>query len=207
MVMAYCTIEDIRKEGISADHAPDSRLENLIELATAYIDGITGQWFEPRAMTITLDGNDGKILFLPIFPIETTSLKVNGKLINDYMVYNRFFPDDRRNPKIYRETCWPKGRQNVSIEGIWGFVDKKGTNYMTPAMIKQVAKRLVIREIPVLGDSEGQEERKRVRIVSETTDGHSYTLARLTSTLEFTGDPDIDEVLALYRAPIAVGGV
>jgi hypothetical protein len=74
-------------------------------------------------------------------------------------------------------------------------------------MIKQVAKRLVIRELPLLGDAEGQEERKRARIVSESTDGHSYTLERLAATLDLTGDPDIDGVLALFRAPIAIGGV
>ncbi|HHY36547.1 MAG TPA: hypothetical protein GX518_02530, partial [Firmicutes bacterium] len=66
--------------------------------------------------------------------------------------------------------------------------------------------RLVVREIPLLGDVEGQEERKRTRIISERTDDHSYTLAQLAGTLDLTGDPDIDGVLALFRAPIAIGG-
>ncbi|AYO30597.1 hypothetical protein D2962_08165 [Biomaibacter acetigenes] len=205
--MAYCTIQDIRDEGITAEQATDVRLTNLIALATAYIDGVTRQWFEPRAMTITLDGNGSETLLLPVFPIEVVSVTVDGQAITDYKVYNRFFPDDRRNPKFYRETRWPKGRQNVSIEGTWGFVDKVGEQYLTPAMIKQIAKRLVIRELPLLGDAEGQEERKRARIVSENTDGHSYTLERLASTLDLTGDPDIDGVLALFRAPIVIGGV
>lgn len=207
MVMAYCTISDIRNEGISADQAPDTRLNVLIELVTAYIDGVTGQWFEPRAMTIALDGNDGEILLLPMFPIEITSIKVDGKAISDYKVYNRFYPDDRRNPKIYRDLGWPHGQQNIVIDGTWGFVEMAANDYRTPALITQVAKRLVVREIPALGDSEGQEERKRARIVSETTDGHSYTLERLASSLDLTGDPDIDGVLSFYRAPAAIGGV
>lgn len=205
--MAYCTIEEIRAEGITPERASDPRLAMLIELATAYIDGITRQWFEPRALTITLDGNGGQMLYLPVFAIEVTSVRIDGQAITDYQVYNRFFPDDRRNPRIYREAGWPKGRQNIAIEGTWGYVDKVGTEYRTPLLIKQVAKRLVIREIPLLGDAEGQEERKRARIVSETTDGHSYTLERLAGTLDLTGDPDIDGVLALFRAPIAIGGV
>lgn len=207
MVMAYCTIEDIRNEGVSADQAPDTRLNNLIELATAYIDGVTGQWFEPRAMTIALDGNDSDMLLLPMFPIEVASLKVDGEVVTDYKVYNRFLPDDRRNPKVYRASGWPPGRQNIVLDGTWGFVEKTGIDYRAPTLITQVAKRLVIREIPVLGDSEGQEERKRARIISETTDGHSYTLERLASTMDLTGDPDIDGVLAFYRAPMAIGGV
>ncbi len=207
MVMAYCTVQEIRDEGITADQASDTRLTALIDLATAYIDGVTKQWFEPRAMTITLDGNGSKKLFLPVFPIEVSRVTVDGQAITDYIAYNRFFPDDRRNPKIVREAGWPEGCQNVSIEGTWGYVDKVGTQYTTPAMIKQVAKRLVIRELPLLGDAEGQEERKRARIVSETTDGHSYTLERLAGTLDLTGDPDIDGVLALFRAPIAIGGI
>ncbi|MDI3548133.1 MAG: hypothetical protein PWR10_1785 [Halanaerobiales bacterium] len=206
--MAYCTVQEIRDEGITSEQATDPRLTTLIDLATVYIDGITRQWFEPRTITITLDGNDGEVLYLPVFPIEVVGVTVDGQaVIDDYKVYNRFFPDDRRNPKIYREAGWPEGRQNVSIEGTWGFVDKVGTQYLTPTMIKQVAKRLVIRELPLLSDAEGQEERKRARIVSESTDGHSYTLERLASSLDLTGDPDIDGVLALYRAPIAIGGV
>jgi len=207
MVMAYCTIQEIRNEGITPEQAGDTRLAALIDLATAYIDGVTRQWFEPRAMTITLDGNGNETLLLPVFPIEVVSVKVDGQAITDYKVYNRFFPDDRRNPKIYRDAGWPEGRQNISIEGTWGFVDKVGAQYLTPTVIKQVAKRLVIRELPLLGDAEGQEERKRARIVSESTDGHSYTLERLAGTLDLTGDPDIDGVLALFRAPIAIGGV
>ena len=205
--MAYCTVQDIRDEGITNEQAADARLTLLIDLATAYIDGITRQWFEPRAIAITVDGTGGQTIFLPIFAIEVTTVTVDGQAVTDFKVYNRFFPDDRRNPKIYRDAGWPEGRQNVSIQGTWGFVDKIGTQYTTPAMIKQVAKRLVIRELPLLGDAEGQEERKRARIVSESTDGHSYTLERLAATLDLTGDPDIDGVLALFRAPIAIGGV
>ncbi|NSW82530.1 MAG: hypothetical protein HPY90_04515 [Syntrophothermus sp.] len=205
--MAYCTVQDIREEGITAERATDTRLALLIDLATAYIDGITRQWFEPRAVTIMVDGTGGQTIFLPIFAIEVAAVTVDGLAVTDFKVYNRFFPDDRRNPKIYREAGWPRGRQNVVIAGTWGFVDKVGTEYQTPALIKQAAKRLVIRELPLLGDSEGQEDRKRSRIVSETTDGHSYTLERLVGTLDLTGDPDIDRVLALFRAPIAIGGV
>lgn len=206
MVMAYCTVQEIRDEGIDQKQADDERLAMLIDLATAYIDGVTGQWFEPRVMTITLDGNGGEMLFLPVFPIEVTGVTVEGREITNYKVYNRFFPDDRHNPKIYRKEGWPRGRQNVNIAGTWGFVDRVEDGYRPPAVIKQVAKRLVVREIPLLGDVEGQEERKRTRIISERTDDHSYTLAQLAGTLDLTGDPDIDGVLALFRAPIAIGG-
>ena len=203
--MAYCTVQDIRDEGITQEQATDARLTALIDLATAYIDGITRQSCEPRTMTITVDGTGRQTIFLPVFAIEVTTVIVDGEAVTDFKVYNRFFPDDRHNPKIYREVGWPKGRQNVVITGTWGFVDKVGTDYQTPALIRQAAKRLVIREIPLLGDADGQEDRKRARIVSETTDGHSYTLERLVGSLDLTGDTDIDGVLELFRAPVVIG--
>jgi hypothetical protein len=102
---------------------------------------------------------------------------------------------------------FPTGNQNVSITAKWGFVEKVGTDYKTPAQINQVAKKLVIREIPTLTDTEGQEEKKRGRIISENTDGHSYTLDKLVASANYTGDPEIDEVLFMYRAPVSIGGV
>lgn len=204
--MAYCTIEDVRAEGITEERVGDARLTTLISLATAYIDGITGQWFEPRDAVITIDGRGGNTLYLPVFLVEAQEVKVDGNPITDYVLYNRFTPDDRRNPRIYREAGWPQGRRNIEITGTWGYVEQDEEGYKTPELIKRVALRLVIREIPYLGDAEGQEERKRARIVSETTDGHSYTLAQLAGSLDLTGDPDIDGILALFSAPIAIGG-
>ena len=122
--MAYCTVEDVRDEGVTEEQASDGRLEKLIAKATAYIDLVTGRTFEG--------------------PV--------------------------------------------------------------PVLIVDAAVKLVIRELPLLSDMSGQEEKKRGRILSETTDGHSYTLSEATDA-SFTGDAEIDGILALYVAPPVVTGV
>lgn len=209
MGMAYCTIQDIREEGITVEQASDSKLYMLIELATSFIDGVTGQWFEPRPMELRLDGNDSEILLLPVFliSISVKGVRINGQAISDFRIYNRFWPDDRFNPQIYREAGWPFGKQNIIIDGVWGFVEKEGEGHRTPTLITQAAKRLVIRELPALGDVDAQDARQRVRIVQESTDGHQYSLARETRFTDYTGDPEIDEILIRYRLPAAIGSV
>lgn len=122
----YCTIQDVRDEGVTTEQATDERLARLIARASAYIDLVTGRTFEPTQI---------------------------------------------------------------------------------PILIQEAAIKLVIRELPLLGDAAGQEGKRRSRIVSETTDGHSYTLAEATASGSFTGDPEIDGILALYQAPPVVTGV
>lgn len=130
----YCTIQDVRDEGVTTDQAADERLARLIARASAYIDLVTGKTFEP--------------------------------------------------------TQTPEG---ATIE--------------TPILIQEAAIKLVIRELPLLGDAAGQEDKRRSRIVSETTDDHDYTLAEAAASGGFTGDPEIDGILAFFQAPPVVTGV
>jgi len=213
--MAYCTVQDLREEGITAEQASDSRLSILIELATQYIDLITGWWFEPRQLTLLLDGTGKPVLPLPAPPISVSAVYINGILLSpdDYVVYNRLVPDDRWNPRIERRRyavfppppwadgimhpIWPKGTQNIRVDGTFGFVEPDGAGgWRTPLLIKDVCKRLVVRDLPSLGQD--AEARKRSYIVSESTEGHSYNLSKLVTEGGPTGDPAIDEVLRQF---------
>ena len=196
--MSYCTIEDLRSEGLDEEKYSDDKLQNLIKLSCEYIDRITGQFFEPREMLIRLDGRDWKNLVLPYFLIETEYVEVNRKVIDDYIIYNRM--EDRSYPKIYRNAKWPKGILNIEIKGMWGYVEEDGS---TPEPIKRIARKLAMYYFPALNDSEAQEE-KNVKglLISETTDGHSYEFANdAVSNLyasSITGDNEIDSVLKHY---------
>ncbi|MDR1648879.1 MAG: hypothetical protein LBR71_01345 [Synergistaceae bacterium] len=201
----YCTPEDLRQEGVTEEQANDERLADLCFLVGQYIEVMVGQWFEPRAKTLRLDGSGGKILALPVFLIEPQLVKSNGVPVNDYTLYNRIAPeDDRSYPKIRREAGWPKGNLNIEIGGVWGYVDEDGDGgYITPPLIRLAAKKLAIMQTPLLGDTAAQEEKvTRGMIASETTDGHSYTLDRNLQTLlasrQFTGDAEIDQILERY---------
>ena len=202
----YCSIEDIRAEGVTEEQASDARLSELIGLACGYIDRMTGQWFEPREKTLRLDGTGGEVLPLPVFLIERPEIvTADGVEIADYVLYNRFPPaDDRGYPKMYRKTRWPKGVLNVEVKGLWGYVDEDARGgYFTPPLIKRAAMKLALYNFPSLGDAEAQEEKAlRGSLLKETTDGHSYELAAdvlaAMASDAITGDTEIDGILKQF---------
>ena len=207
----YCTVEDIRAEGVTEEQASDEKLTGLIALAGNYIDRMTGQWFEPREKTVRLNGTGGETLPLPVFLIEEPeSVTVNGEQVSDYVLYNRFPPaDDRGYPKMHRSAGWRKGVLNIAIKGLWGYVDEDGSGgYMTPPLIRRACMKLALYSFPDLGDSEAQEERAlRGALRSERTDGHEYELsADVLSAMasnSVTGDTEIDQIIRQYTmAPI-----
>lgn len=203
----YCTVDDIRAEGVSEEQASDEKLTELIALASGYIDKMTGQFFEPREDTVRLNGHGGKILKLPVFLIEDYDIKISGETVEDYTLYNRFPPaDDRPYPKIYRYNGWKRGILNIEVHGLWGYVDKVNTGYVTPPLIKRAVMKLAMYNFPDLGDKEAQDEKALKGLIqSETTDGHSYDLSEdvLKAMYEnsLTGDVEIDGIIEVYRMP------
>lgn len=110
----YCTVDDLRAEGVGPEVADDLRLLEAIETAGRQIEAWTGNVFEPRYMELALAGRGSFVLLLdlPIVAIESV------KIQNDFVpfdlapdetvvtVFNRHLrqrllaPDDRQNPKI-----------------------------------------------------------------------------------------------------------
>lgn len=196
--MSYCTVEDLRSEGIAEEQYDDAQLERLIAVSCSFIDNVTGQWFESREKVIRLDGRGGKNLILPVFLSEADYVKISGEVVEDYVLYNRM--EDRAYPKIFRAVRWPKGRLNIEISGTWGYVEEDGT---TPPAIRRAAMKLAMYNFPALSDTEAQEEKNlRGILLSETTDGHSYSLSEgAVSSLSagaITGDTEIDQILKSY---------
>ena len=196
--MSYCTIDDLRAEGVSEEDYSDEELGRLIEASSEFIDRVTGQWFELREKVIRLDGRGGKNLVLPVFLSEAYSVKVDHEEIEDYVLYNRM--EDRAYPKIFRCAGWARGRLNVEVFGQWGYVEEDGT---TPPAIKRAAMKLALYNFPALTDSEAQEENAiRGLLLSETTDGHTYMLSDSAVAEAYsgaiTGDAEIDGILKSY---------
>lgn len=220
--MAYATISDLRSAGVTTEQANDDRLTYLLNAATEYIDRVTGQWFEPRTSTLVFDGGH-TTLWPPAPIISITSITVNDTALNvstDVITRGTIATDPTEVPRIWlrstgptwiasagrgKERRWPNGRQNIRVTGSFGYVR---SDLSTPFEIREVAQRLVLRNLPALTDAAGQADRNRARIVRETTDGHSYELggaqASSAGSWRFggaTGDPDIDVPLAAYRRP------
>ncbi len=160
-----------------------------------------------------------------------TSPYAPGNLFIDpdfYRVYNRhltqglLLPDDRDNPKLefvhtsdllgvrfeppqfsLLSFVWPCGTQNITVHGVFGYTEPDGSpTGRTPELIRHVTKLLVMRELPRMADLDRREDvQKRWRLTGERTRDQSYTLEALRLHGEFTGDPEIDNILVAFVRP------
>lgn len=63
----YCTIQDLRDEGITPEECPDQRALTVIRRASAKINIYTSQWFAPIAGDQYIDGQNSPMAWLPNF--------------------------------------------------------------------------------------------------------------------------------------------
>lgn len=111
----YALLSDLREEGVRAQDVTDVRLARLLRLASRYVDRVTGRFFEPRAMTLLLDGSGGRAQLLGQPIIALNSVKMFAGMIPElaelpvitdlFRVYNRHLqglldPDDREQPRL-----------------------------------------------------------------------------------------------------------
>jgi hypothetical protein len=159
-----------------------------------------------------------------ILPEDSDSYRIYNRHMNGMVV-----PDDRNNPRIelYIEERLPglsytfmKGSQNIEVTGVFGYTDPDGSPFgQTPELIKRACVMLVMRDIWKLTDIDKREDYiRRHRIVSERTRDQAYTLSPLQGSSgssggsgggrfggAFTGDPEVDRILALYVRPPLLG--
>lgn len=142
--------------------------------------------------------------------------------------------DDRQNPKIeifrgprhftradydahavdYVNLHFPKGQQNVIVRGVFGYTDPDGSpSGEVPSDIRHVCALLAARNITQLSDPDRSLDLQAFRISQERTREQSISFAspggRAASAIYgyFTGDPEIDSILAAYMRPPGGGGV
>lgn len=230
--MAYATLAEVRAEGMTSVMASDARVTAALDLWTQFIERATRNFFELRSCTFDLDGTDSSTLFLPVPIVSLSQLFVNDDFANvvdpkHYEVYNsREKPrDDRWNPKIVLvrhgniyappRTFWgpvfTRGRRNQRVIGTFGFTEPDGS---TPLLIKRALLKLVIRGLLSEGTTGLVDAINNPRpvggILSETTDGHSITYdagqtkATRVGWSSITNDPEVDKILAMYKAPMAM---
>jgi hypothetical protein len=238
----YALVSDFRREGIPEEKASDVRLQLLIEQWSGMVDFWCRRFFEPRPMSILLDGSDSTTLNLgyPLIgvsaisavddagspnPVDMTGLRFYNRHITQGMLT----PDDREAPRIefvlmqpilvgmdnayypaqsYRAGRWARGTQNVQVTGVFGYTDLDGSPSGTiPSLIRRAVQLLVLRNLPKLGRAnERFDALHRHRITTESTRGQSYSLSpwRGGGGGGYSGDPEIDDLLERYTAPIAL---
>lgn len=110
-------------------------------------------------------------------------------------------------------SVWPALRQNVEIAGVFGYLDNDGSPAGgTPPLIRKACAMLVVRNLAPLADTSAVHEAKnKHRIIREKTREQEYELARGGGatgdgrSADFTGDPEIDQLLEAYSRPPYVG--
>jgi len=208
----YASVADLRNEGVSVAQASDARLVALIDEAGRAIDSFTGWFFEPRTLTLRLDGRGTPSIEPPVPPIELTQLLVGGSVLSlspdDLVVVGAPVQPGFDAPRITRtrRRVFPKGTGNVEAAGVWGYTEDDGTAQgRTPIEIRRACMLLVLRWLSPLG-MDDSEARNRWRIIEERTRDQSYKLDRVSGAgSTFTGDPDIDSIVARYRRPPGLG--
>lgn len=222
--LGYVTVAEVRAEGLTDEEKyPDDLINSRIQYNTKLIENYTGQFFEARKLLFMVDGygSFNIQLDIPIIHIDkmeilepvSSHLKRFDIRLEDIRIYNRHItsgltePDDRENPMI-GNVYLPKGRQNILIEGTFGYTEQDGS---TPLMIKRALILMVLKDKDLLASNKRQSMLMGLsgRLRSESTDGHSYSLAVATpvqgSTPYFTGDEEVDHILHNFRKPFGLG--
>jgi hypothetical protein len=141
----YCTIQDIRDQGYAQSVYSDLVVLKAINAATALIDKVTRQWFEPRFRFVSKDGlcRDSVPLMVPIIVLQKVRIGVQQMDLANYAVYNRHLthgivqPDDRANPivayktesespaiqRLHRGSSFETDRKIINMTGIFGYTD------------------------------------------------------------------------------------
>lgn len=108
-------------------------------------------------------------------------------------------------------------QQNVKMLGVWGYTDFDGSPFgKTPDLIREATLRLAARYIAPLWSQVGGAGSNvgfAGPVLSERTLDQSVTFANLASSDlgagayagAFTGDPEVDQILAVYMAPPKFG--
>jgi len=152
------------------------------------------------------------------------------RVFNRHLSQGLLNPDDRESPKIefvhvedllgvgdvrfvplsgisLRSLGYPWGVQNVQIAGVFGYTEDthNGSPWGdTPTLIRHVTKMLALRNIPGLRDA-CRDDNERWRIVETKVRDQSIKLAQPRKFGQFTGEPEIDQILLMHMRPPTLG--
>jgi hypothetical protein len=175
-------------------------------------------------------------VFLDDAPFQSSDVTLSRDILrvyNRHLSQRLRFPDDRNNPKLelfhpvdvravggwaqysIDRMTWPIGQQNCHVEGVYGYTDADGSPMgRTPVLIAQAAMMIVARVRGRIGSGDRGDttssgrvsmERTRDQAVSYDTGGSMKPGSPLLGA--FTGDPEIDTILAAFLRPPGLGAV
>jgi hypothetical protein len=209
----YVSLQDLYNDGLPQDKYTPDFLEAKILLVQDYIERVTGTYFRSRDETYKLDGSGTQLLKLPYPPLEITEVAFDSGFDNWQTMPTSWFEfytdfEDRDYPRAMINqdytnsvfgSVWmghfPPGTRNIRITGKWGWVDRDG---LTPGPIKDITIKILKKYLGKNLKSTPQVGLGRAGVISQTTDGHSYTIDKSMAFGTLTGYPEIDSVLVYY---------
>lgn len=200
------------------------------------VNGRGGPILQLGEPIVALDPVDGVRVLLEPYPSSPSLHPYGRDAVRVYArhLHQRLrSPDDRENPKleVYYPTdvdrtssargsalerlTFPRGQQNVWLRGVFGYTDPDGSPMgRTPELIKLAAMLIVRREVEKIGTGSRSTAAVETRITAERTRDQSVSYAAPGSAGAgsallgvFTGDPEIDTILASFRRQHAFGAV
>ena len=217
----YCSVQDIRDEGITSSELTDARAIMLIKHWQQWFDASTRNFFTVKEATVDFDGNGSSYLHLPVPIISCSALYINEDTTNAvtstyYRVYNQRGPvvDDRHNPKIRLVSSGSSSLFTVEssvflkgllqrVVGTWGYVEPDDT---TPLPVQRAVRILGAATYQTSAD--GDVDQMSVgRKIEEVTDRHRITYSDLYDRLTAwnpTGLTEVDYAIKMYRSPMRV---
>lgn len=204
----YATVEDLTTEGLLDGQPSPERAARALAAASALIDAVTGQFFAPRTLAVSVLGRGGPSLWLQVpilrldeltvllapdrpYTIDAAHLEVVGAPVMPGI----------DGPRITRlGGVFARGAL-VRVEGVWGYTEPDSSPFgHTPYAVWRACLLLAARVyLPLAGDP-ANDARLRARIIEEQTRDQSYRLADPMSAdvVNLTGDPEIDLLLTPY---------
>ena len=223
----YISVQDVRDAGVTTAQASNSQVLMLIKAFQEVIERVTRNFFVPKQMTLEMDGGGHALMQLPWAIISVSDLFINDEFDTAvdpaaYLVYNgrgESGRDDRRNPRIKikisetsiftgtgslrrRTTIFEVGEKNQRIVGTFGYTDADGC---VPETIQYALTKLVVQNIDKV--TVGGSSPFSGPIIEEETDRHRRKYADVltgSKAWSATGDPQIDQMLAMFRGPWAM---
>jgi len=189
------------------------------------IQDLTGRFFDPQFLSVRFNGLGCRALPLgdPVIGLSKVAFTTSPTIVpsdevtlTQLRVYNRHLhglinPDDRDNPRIEFAVGgqFPKGRQNILLEGMFGYTEPDGSPVGTiPARLQKVAAILALR---VLQDPFGLDvfttNPGRIREAKTRDQQVKFGGVADGGVGNLTGDRIVDDILTLYMRPPHYGAV
>jgi hypothetical protein len=203
----YATVDELLDLGLAPPGATDDRLRRALSDATALIDAVTGQFFEPRVLSVALRGRGAPTLWTPVPLMRLDAIWVDGAAssltADDLEIVGAPVIRGLDGPRVTRiGAVFPVA--SIRIDGLWGYTEPDSSLLgATPRPVRHAALLLAARVFLVPTDQEG---RDRARIVEERTRDQAIRFAEPTaSSASLTGDAEVDRLLLPYLRQPGVG--